>query len=189
MYPKSDLRVDRSSAEVNGVEIGDSLAFLALNGAGVLLRLLIAVLGFGMGCFLDTGSSAGTLLRRSAIAVLDFGMGGCLYPNLLSVLALATPLLLVRREGILLSLGCRGFSSMPLAAWGAALDTLRGWEALPLLPAAACSAATRAARAACCSGVNFEPVSYELGTAFWNRWDPFFRRHFSENASWRAREL
>jgi hypothetical protein len=118
LYPKSDLRVGRSGAEVNGVEIGDSLSFLALNGAGVLRRLLIAALDFGMGCFLDTGSSAGTLPRRSAIAVFDFGVGGGLYPNLLSVLAvvLATPLLLVRREVILLSLGFRGLSSMPLAA-------------------------------------------------------------------------
>jgi hypothetical protein len=77
-----------------------------------------AVLGFPIlgGCFLDSGLWAGTLPRRSAIATLDFGMGGGLYPNLLGVLAvvLATSLLLVRREGILLSLGCRGLSSVLL---------------------------------------------------------------------------
>jgi hypothetical protein len=149
--PKPGLWVGRSGAEVNGVEIGDSPAFLTLNGAGVLRRLLIAVLDFGMGGFFDAGdlsagtltrpsliavvnfgmsgfldaggSSAGTLPRRSTRAVLDFGMSGGLYPNLLTVLvvvlvvgtddSLDTGLLLVGREGIFLSLGCRGFSSMP----------------------------------------------------------------------------
>jgi len=61
LKPKPDLWVGRSGAEVNGVEIGDSPAFLVLNGAGVLRRL-------------------------KAVFDFEFG-GGLLDPGLLAVLA------------------------------------------------------------------------------------------------------
>ena len=48
LKPKPGLWVGRSGAEVNGVEIGDSPAFLVLNGAGVLRRLK-AVFDFELG--------------------------------------------------------------------------------------------------------------------------------------------